>query len=116
MWTNGVRDGVEQGERHANPFVQRSAVNQRHRTCEGLSVNRRGDECSDPGLHARARTIPLGGVADLRNVHGLYAAVQVLDVKDDTRADDRDELRFRYAIQFDGSEDFSIRGEPEAHE
>ena len=56
---------------------------------------------------SRARTIPRGGVAVLQNVHGCYAALHILDIKDDTRADDRDELRFRYATQGDGSDDFT---------
>ncbi len=60
---------------------------------------------------ARVRTIPRGGVAVLRNVEGFYAALQILDIKDDTRSDDRDELRFRYAIQVDGSDDFSAFAE-----
>lgn len=56
---------------------------------------------------SRVRTIPRGGVAALRNREGFYAALQILDIKDDTLSDDRDELRFRYAIQVDGSDDFS---------
>ena len=42
-----------------------------------------------------------------RNVAGFYAAVQVLEIKDNTRGDDSDELRFRYAIQVDGSDNFA---------
>ena len=42
-----------------------------------------------------------------RNVAGFYAAVQVLEIKDDTRGDESDELRFRYAIQPDGSDHFA---------
>ena len=42
----------------------------------------------------------------LRNTSGFYAAVHVLGIKDDSRHDDRDELRFRYAIQSDGSDSF----------
>ncbi|MDE0198115.1 MAG: TIR domain-containing protein [Caldilineaceae bacterium] len=56
---------------------------------------------------SRSRTIPRGEIAVLRNVHGFYAAVHVLDIKDDSRNDKRDELRFRYAIQPDGSDSFS---------
>ena len=56
---------------------------------------------------SRARLVPRGGVAVLRNTHGFYAALHVLDIKDDTRGDDHDELRFRYAIQTDRSGDFS---------
>ena len=40
----------------------------------------------------------------------LKAAVQVLEIKDDTRGDDSDELRFRYAIQPDGSDNFAMLG------
>ena len=43
----------------------------------------------------------------LRNTGGFYAALHVLEIKDDSRADDRDELRFRYAIQSDGSDQFT---------
>ena len=43
----------------------------------------------------------------LRNTEGFYAAVHVLGIKDVSRGDDRDELRFRYAIQSDGSDSFA---------
>ena len=54
-----------------------------------------------------ARTISLGQIVVLRNTEGFYAAIQVLEIKDDKRRDDRDELRFRYAIQSDGSDSFA---------
>ena len=54
-----------------------------------------------------SRTIPRGEIAVLRNVHGFYAAVHVLDIKDDHRNANQDELRFLYAIQSDGSGSFS---------
>ena len=54
----------------------------------------------------RTRTPREGEIVVLRNVNGYYAAVQVLDVKDSTREDDIDELRFRYLIQSDGTDDF----------
>ena len=57
---------------------------------------------------SRTRSIPQGRVAVLRNTHGFYAAVQIIEIKDDTRGHDRDELRFRYAIQADGSGDFGV--------
>ena len=56
---------------------------------------------------SRARTPPVGQVVVFRNVAGFYAAVRVLEIKDDTRGDDSDELRFRYAIQVDGSDNFA---------
>lgn len=56
---------------------------------------------------SRVRSVPLGGVAVLRNTRGFYAALLILGIKDDSRSDDRDELRFKYAIQADGSDDFT---------
>ena len=56
---------------------------------------------------SRARTVSLGRVVVLRNTNGFYAAVHVLGIKDDSRRDDRDELRLRYAIQPDGSDNFA---------
>ena len=56
---------------------------------------------------SRARTVPVGGIVVLRNVNGFYAAIQILQIKDNSRGDDRDQLRFRYAIQASGTDDFS---------
>ena len=56
---------------------------------------------------SRARSIRRGEIAVLRNEHGFYAAIHVIDIKDDSRSDDRDELRFRYAIQSKGSDSFN---------
>ena len=55
---------------------------------------------------SRVRTAALGGIVVLRNTSGFYAAVHVLGIKDASRHDDRDELRFQYAIQSDGSDSF----------
>ena len=46
-----------------------------------------------------------GQVVVLRNRNGLYAAIHVVEIRD-RRTDDHDELRFRYAIQTDGSDNF----------
>ncbi len=54
-----------------------------------------------------ARTVGLGGVAVLRNTAGFYAALHVTGIKDDSRGHPEDELRFRYAIQADGSDSFA---------
>ncbi len=56
---------------------------------------------------SRSQTPRVGQVVVLRNIHGFYAALHVLGIKDDSRGDDRDELRFRYAIQANGSDSFS---------
>ena len=54
------------------------------------------------------RTPMVGQIVVFRNVAGFYAAVQVLEIKDDTRGDASDELRFRYAIQSEGSDNFAM--------
>ena len=56
---------------------------------------------------SRTRTPATAQVVVLRNTNGFYAAVQVLNISDETRGDDRDELRFRYAIQSDHSDNFA---------
>ena len=56
---------------------------------------------------SQVQTVPLGGIAVLRNTKGFYAAIHVLEIKDASRRDDRDELRFRYAIQSNGSDIFA---------
>ncbi len=56
---------------------------------------------------SRFRTPSCGQIVVLRNTEGFYAAVHVLGIKDDSRHDDRDEVRFRYAIQSGGTDDFT---------
>ena len=56
---------------------------------------------------SRARTPGLGQIVIFRNVHGFYAAAHLLKIKDDSRGDKSDELRFQYAIQPDGSGNFT---------
>ena len=56
---------------------------------------------------SRTRRLRLGEIAVLRNVEGVYAAVHILSIKDDARGADRDEVRFRFAIQPNGSPSFS---------
>ena len=55
---------------------------------------------------SRVRRPRLGEIVVVRNVNGFYAAVHVLEIKDDRRGDEKDELRFRYAIQSNGSDSF----------
>ena len=55
---------------------------------------------------SRSRTPQLNQIVVLRNKNGFYAAIHVLDIKDDTRGDSADQLRFRYAIETDGSDNF----------
>ena len=53
-----------------------------------------------------SRTPGVGQIVVLRNKQGFYAAIHVLDIKDDTRGDKLDELRFRYVIQSEGKDNF----------
>ena len=79
----------------------------------GVALARGCDSISQVGNAAsldyssRTRTPSLGQIVVLRNTEDFYAAIHVLGIKDDSRHDDRDELRFRYAIQANGSGDFT---------
>ena len=59
---------------------------------------------------SRARSPRVGQIVVFRNENGFYAATRVLAIKDDSRGDDHDELRFEYAIQDDGSDNFIAFG------
>lgn len=56
---------------------------------------------------SRVRTPTLGQIVVLRNTEGFYAAINLLGIKDNTRGDNCDLLRFRYAIQSNGSDSFT---------
>lgn len=56
---------------------------------------------------SRSRTLQVGEVLVLRNVNGFYAALQVLNIKDNTRGALHDELKFQYVIQSDRSDNFT---------
>ena len=56
---------------------------------------------------SQGRTPRVGQIVVFRNVNGFYAAAHLVTIKDDTRGDDHDELRFQYAIQADGSANFT---------
>ena len=68
-----------------------------HEVAEGALLN----------YTSRTRSPRLGQIVVLRNKHGFYAAIQILGIKDNTLGDDSDQLRFRYAIQIDGSDNFA---------
>ena len=55
---------------------------------------------------SRCRTVRRDGIVVIRNSRGFYAAVHVLDIRDDSRGHDQDELRFRYVIQADKTDRF----------
>jgi len=55
---------------------------------------------------SRYQTLKCGEIVVLRNVNKFYAAVHVMEIKDKSRSDGEDELRLRYVIQADGSDNF----------
>ena len=59
---------------------------------------------------SRSQSPKCGEIVVLRNVKGFYAAVHVMEIKDKSRSDGEDELRFRYVIQADGSDNFTEFG------
>ena len=63
---------------------------------------------------SRIRRPKLGQVAVLQNENGYWAAIKVLEIKDDTRSDDHDEIVFEYLIQTNGSPSF-VRDHAESH-
>lgn len=68
-------------------------------------------DASTLDMTSRTRTVAEGGFVVLQNHNGFFAGLQVLDIKDDSRVDDRDEITFHYWILRDGSRDFSVLGE-----
>ena len=59
---------------------------------------------------SRKRTPREGQVVVLENANGFFAALRIVDVKDNTRSDNRDELTFEYWILRDGAKNFSTVG------
>jgi hypothetical protein len=56
---------------------------------------------------SRTRTPEIGRFVVLQNQNGFYAALEILEIADDTRGAPEDLLSFRYWILRDGSKDFS---------
>jgi hypothetical protein len=56
---------------------------------------------------SRCRSPNEGQVVIFKNTNGIYSAVKIIDIKDDSRHDDKDEITFEYIIQPDGSSNFS---------
>jgi len=56
---------------------------------------------------SRARTVCKGEILVIENMNGFFAAIKILDIKDNTRGDNRDELNIKYKILDDKSADFT---------
>jgi hypothetical protein len=55
---------------------------------------------------SRSRTPEEGDIVILKNKYGKYAAIKIIDVKDQSRSDNTDEVTFEYVINPDGGSDF----------
>ena len=98
--------------RMSNSRLQRSTHHQRSRSCQRIHVDPTGSQRRRSGFHvAHPAPRPSAQIVVLRNTEGFYAALQVLAIKDDKKGDSHDELRFRYAIQSDGSDSFANIGQ-----
>nr|WP_136252754.1 toll/interleukin-1 receptor domain-containing protein [Ningiella ruwaisensis] len=59
---------------------------------------------------SRVRRPKLNQIAVIQNRNGYFAAIKILDIKDDTRGYEYDEITFEYFIQTNGSPNFSSVG------
>lgn len=64
-------------------------------------------DASSYDFTSRSRTVRTGEIAVLRNNNGFYAAVQVIQIDDDSRGAASDSLTLRYLICADGKTDFT---------
>ena len=83
------------------PSINGVALDRRYKSIAQVS------NAKDLDYTSRTRTPQLGEIVIFRNVNGFYAALQVLEIKDDTRGAEKDELRFRYVIQPNNSDNFT---------
>ncbi|NQZ25034.1 MAG: toll/interleukin-1 receptor domain-containing protein [Colwellia sp.] len=60
---------------------------------------------------SRVRRPNLNQIAVVQNVNGFFAAIKIIDIKDDTRGSESDEVSFEYVIQTNGSPDFTSTGQ-----
>ena len=83
------------------PSINGVAIAREHRSIFSITNARELDFTS------RSRTPRREEIVVFRNDQGFYAAAQILELKDDTRGADRDELRFIYVVQEDGTDNFA---------
>ncbi|MDR1583893.1 MAG: toll/interleukin-1 receptor domain-containing protein [Prevotellaceae bacterium] len=62
---------------------------------------------------SRVRCPQINQIGVLQNKNGFYAAIKILNIKDDTRGAVNDEITFSYVIQTNGSPDFTKSEEKE---
>ena len=65
------------------------------------------EDASEFDFSSRSRTVKEHEIIIVKNIYGNYAAIKILEIKDSTRGDDRDELRYEYVINPNNKTDFS---------
>ena len=98
-WTKGSKKSIH--VYNDQPSINGIAV------CDGAETISQVNQAATLDYTSRSRTPALGNIVVLRNVSAFYAAIRVLAIKDNTRGDYKEELRFRYAIEANGSDDFA---------
>lgn len=79
----------------------------------GVALAQKGEKLSSItdaasyDFSSRCRSPEIDQIVLLQNCKGFYAALHILEIKDDSRGDPQDELTFQYWILTDGSSDFS---------
>jgi len=73
----------------------------------GLSDKTEIVDASSYDMSSRVRTPQEGEYVILKNKNGYFAVIKILNVKDRTRSDNKDELSFEYWIQTDKTSNFS---------
>jgi len=62
---------------------------------------------SDLDFSSRCRTVNTEQILIIKNINNIFAAIKVIDIKDDSRGDKEDNLTFEYKIQTNTFDDFS---------
>lgn len=65
------------------------------------------EDASEFDFSSRSRTVKEHEIIIVENIYGNYAAIKILEIKDCTRGDDKDELRYEYVINPNNKTDFS---------
>lgn len=83
------------------PSIRGLAIAKGHSAIEAI------DSVESLDFTSQSCTPQIGQIVILENQNGFYAALEILEIKDDTRGAPQDWLRFRYVIQSDMSGNFA---------
>ncbi len=73
---------------------------------KGVSAINLIDNAKSYDFSSRVRTPQEGNIVVFKNSYGNFAAIKIIDIKDNTRSDQIDELTFEYVINPKGQVDF----------